>query len=291
MLLSFEIIIDEEHVMNLNRFKQLMKKNKQIDSVSRIIAYPMFLGQYKKSDMEAEKRHKGYDDPRYHWIKQLHNKFEGERCFVIATGPSLTMEDLNLIKSEYSFGMNSCVLAFDKTEWRPNFYAIQDEYVYEKLEECLVNADENDLKEVWVSENVASKFKLPERFEIFPLHYLDHKMFHLSGYGKYKFSEDCYSCIYDAYTITFSIMQFVCYMGFKEIYLLGCDCNYNQKKGHFIEYGHKDPKASIMGDKMIQGHYEFKKFADSIGVQVFNCTRGGMLEAYPRKELEEVVRR
>lgn len=269
----------------------MLKKNKAIDTVSRIVAYPMFKARYNKSDKEARKRFFGADIPKYRWIKTLHNKYEGARCFVVATGPSLTMKDLELIKSELSFGMNSCVLALDKTQWRPDFYAIQDEYVYEKIEGVLKDISEQDLKEIWVSESVASKFTLPDRFRVFSLHYLDHKMFHSKGYGEFKFSDDCYGCIYDGYTITFSILQMACYMGFKEIYLLGCDCNYNQKKSHFVEYGHKDPKAAIMGDKMIQGHYEFKKFADAIGVKVVNCTRGGMLEVYPREKLEDVLRK
>lgn len=276
--------------MKLQNLKQVLKKNKTIDAITRIIAYPLFLKQYKKSDQEAKERAEGKIDSRYLWIKEMHNKYAGKRCFVVATGPSLTMRDLNLIKAEYSFGMNSCVLALNKTEWRPDFYAIQDEYVYEKLENTILKTNEEDLKEIWVSENIAGKYEMPERFKIFPLHYLDHKMFHMTGYGKLEFSDDCYEKICDGYTITFSILQMACYLGFKEIYLLGCDCNYNQKKGHFIEYGHTDPKAAIMGDKMIAGHYEFKKFADSLGIKIVNCTRGGMLEVYPRMNLEDVLK-
>ena len=49
----------------------------------------------------------------------MKNTHVGERCFVVATGPSLTFEDLNALKDEFCFGMNSCVLALDKTEWTP----------------------------------------------------------------------------------------------------------------------------------------------------------------------------
>lgn len=41
---------------------------------------------------------------------------------------------------------------------------------------------------------------------------------------------------------------------------------------------------------MIAGHYEFKKFADSLGIKIVNCTRGGMLEVYPRMNLEDVLK-
>ena len=77
---------------------------------------------------------------------------------------------------------------------------------------------------------------------------------------------------------------------FKEICLLGCDCNYNAGKHHFLEYGTiKYNKLEDAGERMIRVHREFRKFADSIGVKVVNCTRGGMLEEYPRMSLEKVL--
>ena len=34
----------------------------------------------------------------------------------------------------------------------------------------------------------------------------------------------------------------------------------------------------------------FKEWAEKKGFKVYNCTRGGMLEVYPRKSLEEVLK-
>lgn len=276
--------------MNRNQLKQLLKKNKYIDALSRIIAYPVFAIQYKKSDYAAERRKNGFEDKEYMWLKKYHNIKSGDRCFIVATGPSLTMDDLNLIKGEYSFGMNSVIKAFDKTDWRPDFYMIQDEYVYDKLEAELQDVNKNENFLIAVGGAIPDRYESAKNYKRFSLHYLDHKMFHRSGFGEFKYSNDCYSVIYDAYTVTFSVLQMACYMGFREICLLGCDCNYNQSKAHFADYGHHDPKAAVMGDKMLQGHYEFKKFADSIGVKIVNCTRGGMLEAYPRITLETVLK-
>ena len=275
--------------MNLSAFKQSLKKNKYIDEVSRIIAYPYFRKMYTNSDKEVLERSRGVDFPKFSWIKQYKNIHEGERCFVVATGPSLTVKDLNLIQKEISFSMNSAVLALKDTSWCPDYYMIQDEYVFRKLRDKIREASSKELRKIWISESLEKQFGNEESYPVFPLHYLDHKMYHRSGYGEFKFSDDCYATIYDAYTITFSVLQMACYMGFKEIYLLGCDCNYKMPKTHFIEYGHKDPKATIMGDKMIAGHYEFKRFADEHNIKIINCTRGGMLEVYPRMTLEDVL--
>ena len=40
-------------------------------------------------------------------LKSLHNKFAGKRCFIVGNGPSLNKLDLNLLKDEFSFAVNS----------------------------------------------------------------------------------------------------------------------------------------------------------------------------------------
>ena len=136
-------------------------------------------------------------------------------------------------------------------------------------------------------------FNVPSTFKVFPFHILDHKMYNRKGWGhgKIMFSRDCYSIVYDGYSIIFSLLQLACYMGFKEICLLGCDCNYDSGRRHFIEYEpvKYDTSIETASERLIRIHGEFKKFADSIGVKVINCTRGGMLEVYPRKSLEAVL--
>lgn len=276
-------------VNSINGIKQLLKKNKTIDSISRIVFFPLLLTEQLKYNHEKNIRKSGYIDQRFKWIYDLKDSHVGERCFIVATGPSLRISDLDMIKNEYCFGMNSDIKVFDKTDWRPNFYAVQDVYVYEKLEEDISKVYNNESFLLAVEKSINAKYKSAASYNVFETNKLDHKMFHMKGFGKYRFSDDSYVEICDGYSITFSILQFACYMGFKEIYLLGCDCNYNQPKTHFIEYGHKDPKAAIMGDKMIVGHRYFRKFAESIGVDVINCTRGGMLEEYTRKSLEDVL--
>ncbi len=80
-------------------------------------------------------------------------------------------------------------------------------------------------------------------------------------------------------------------MGFKEIYLLGFDCNYRQSQQHFIEVDHRNVINPSDGERLLLVHAGFREFADARGVKVVNCTRGGMLEAYPRMTLEEVLGR
>lgn|SRR5574344_580477 len=265
-------------------------KNSTFGNLARVLARPYFWFKYQKSDFEVWLRKNGrIKSKKYLWIKSLKNKYEGKWCFVVATGPSLTMSDLDFIKDEFSFGMNSCICALDRTKWVPTLLGLEDEFVYEKLEETILKESEGRLKnKIFVSNVVANICPSARRFKQFFHHYLDHK-FNPKHTGEIKFSDECYDCVYDGFSITFSILQLAVYMGFKEIYLLGCDCSYTGPKAHFIEHGVRDPNAGIMGDRLIYTHSLFNEFAKKHGVQVFNCTRGGMLEVYPRKSLEDVL--
>jgi hypothetical protein len=279
--------------MNINNLKRFVKQNKVVGTIARIACTPLFAIAYMQADMGAIKRRKGYVDKEFEWIKEYKNKFIGQRCFVIATGPSLTMEDLDKIKNEYSFSMNNISKAYDRTSWRPKFCMVQDEYVYETFEKELERQfEDDDSVTIIVSNSIHKKFKSARKYKSVPVHFLDHKIYRKKGYGQVKFSKDCYSIIYDANSVVFSVLQLACYMGFKEIYLLGCDCNYLQEKHNFSEYDLKDNSIDYAsaGNKLISSHYKFKKFADSLGVKVVNCTRGGMLEVYPRMNLDEVIK-
>ena len=113
------------------------------------------------------KRKNGFDDKKFAAIKKMENIHIGDRCFIVATGPSLTMSDLELIKDEIAFGMNSITKIFDKTDWRPTYYGIQDRQVYEKMEGSILDyyltADN-----VFVADQIGRYFQLPANFIQFP---------------------------------------------------------------------------------------------------------------------------
>lgn len=231
----------------------------------------------------------GITNSKYKKLKEYKDLHNGERCFIIATGPSLTLEDIEKLKNEYTFGMNSLCLAFDQTDFRPTYFGIQDENVFHKVKESLYkHLNEN----VFVSDNIAKKNKILKEWDVFPLNisYHSYQTRYNMGYFS-KFSTDCYRAVYDGYTITYSLIQLSMYMGFKEIYLIGADTNYSSDKNkqHFIESGHYDPTYKSAGERMISAYEVAKNFAELKNVKIYNATRGGMLEVFERVELDEIV--
>ncbi|WP_458411750.1 6-hydroxymethylpterin diphosphokinase MptE-like protein [Schinkia sp. CFF1] len=240
-------------------------------------------------ELNALLREKGACGKKYHPLKKLYNIHKGKRCFIIATGPSLLMSDLEKLHNEYTFSMNSICLALDNAKWRPTYYGIQDENVYEKLEETLNSVA---LSNVLISDNIAKKFKVNSFWIQYPLN-IPYHLYEQGYEHRYfaKFSDNCYRTVYDGYSITYSLIQLAVYMGFKEIYLLGCDNNYSEDKNkqHFIESGHYDPTFKTAGDRMTIAYMEAKRYGDAHEIKIFNATRGGMLEVFPRVDLDEVL--
>ncbi|EKN69388.1 hypothetical protein BABA_10021 [Neobacillus bataviensis LMG 21833] len=222
---------------------------------------------------------------RYEKLKELKNKHTGERCFIVATGPSLTINDLEKLDHEFTFSMNSICLAFQETDWRPTYYGIQDIGVFNKFEKYI---EELDVECKFISDFISKQKPIPDDSFIYPHHLLNHTIPH----PKYrtKFSDDAFAVVYDGYSITYSLIQIAVYLGFKEIYLLGADCNYaSNMNHHFKEYGIVDPTFLSAGDRMISAYLEAKKYAEKNNIKIFNATRGGKLEVFERVNLDEVL--
>lgn len=233
----------------------------------------------------------GTKDVRFMPLKAYKNKYKGKRIFITCTGPSLTIEDLEKLKDEYVFGMNSICLIHEKTDWKPDFYGIQDLSVFEKIKDVLLATD-NGI--VFAPHDYKKKYGTPN----------DWVYWHMCGsyhiyeliYGPRYFTKFCsnsYVKVYDGYSITYSILQLAIYMGFDELYLLGADCNYLGKKQHFIEHGNyeKPERAADAGDRLSVSYMAAKNYADSHGIKIYNATRGGCLELFPRVNLDEVIAR
>ncbi|MFI3326821.1 MAG: 6-hydroxymethylpterin diphosphokinase MptE-like protein [Clostridia bacterium] len=242
----------------------------------------------KKLSFEFNKyrRKKGKLDKCFTRIKDFNNLHNGKRCFIVATGPSLNLSDLDLIKDEFSFSMNSIIKLFNKTMWRPTYYAIQDVKVFDKLKDEIDNLEMN----VLAGDRIISKFKLPDKYILYPLNMYNTLFSPIINKFNPKFSDNSYICVEDGFTITYSLIQIAIYMGFREIYLLGVDCNYkNQGDNHVVSIGINQDKAEENNLRMLTSYKVAKDYANTHKISIVNCSRGGSLEIFERKKLEDVI--
>ena len=266
------------------RTKKFLKKCGLLDIVATIYHSRWIVWRIKCCIMRFL-REKGYQDPDFEELEKYRNIHEGERCFIICTGPSLTLEDVERLKGEYTFSMNSIIKLFLQTDWRPSYYVIEDLDAYMKLEEDL---DRYCPTPFFISDWLADRVEPKIETVLFPFDMLNHFSvgFHLSP--RFRFSGNAYAMMYNGFSVTFIIMQLAVYMGFKEIYLLGCDCNYSGEKTHFVDYGAVQTSVSLT-QKMTEAYRVAKKYADEHGIKIYNATRGGKLEVFERVDFDNVI--
>lgn len=237
--------------------------------------------------------HLSWLDKEMQNIRKLKNSQKGKRCFITCTGPSLKLEDLELLKGEITIGVNSIVKAYDKTDWRPTYYAMVDYFAFgEFLAKTDLPGKRLCEEQAFLHYRVDPKNKTGK--EVYCLINYRNHLDKWMRKKKIKLSSDLSVCAYDCFTVTIFAIQVAIYLGFKQIYILGADCNYSGQQIHFIEM--PDDKIKIAAGWLpdalalsIEGYKAAARFAERKKVEIYNVTRGGMLEVFPRKQLEEVL--
>ncbi len=227
-------------------------------------------------------------------LRKFKNIHKGERVFITCPGPSMTIKDLELLKNEYTIGVNSITKAYEFTNWRPTYYALIDIFAFGKY------LSENDVcgntfchREGFFHFRSNPKTK-NGRESYLLVDYSNHRPDWMEK-KKIKYSDDISVCVYDGFTVTNMAIQLAIYMGFKQIYIIGADCDYSKPKIHFIEMPDDKEKISAgwlpaATDLSIDGYKAIKEFAYKRGCEIYNVTRGGKLEVFYRENVDRVLR-
>lgn len=229
-------------------------------------------------------------------ILSMRNVFAGERCFIIGNGPTLNNHDMELLKDEYTFGVNSLFLKTRDSGFVPTFYVVEDSKVMEE------NAD--DIRDY------------PAPFKFFPEDYKTYNLdsratcylklnwdFYFSSRPYFKiprFSCAVHDNIFAGQTVTYVNMQLAYYMGFTEVYLIGMDFDYYIPPEHKREGNHilsttddpnhfhkdyfgvgktwKDPRL----DRVALSYRQSSLVFEAAERRLANATIGGKLDIFDR---------
>ncbi|WP_392340467.1 6-hydroxymethylpterin diphosphokinase MptE-like protein [Moritella marina] len=165
-------------------------------------------------------------------ISKMKDKFKGKRCVIIGNGPSLNKIDLNLLKNEYTFGVNSIFLK-ENEGFKPTFYTVEDCHVM------------NDNKDRINDFNTQYRF-FPTRYKKEIRNRKNTYFFNMNE-GFYKtfspyentprFSVDAADQLFCGQSVTIINLQLAYFLGFTEIYLIGMDFSYVIPESAIIERG------------------------------------------------------
>lgn len=275
------------------------------NSVAEIDAGPAIFPPNYDRDADYAANEPYHDvEPDSDKLMSLHNAFAGQRCFIIGNGPSLNKHDLNLIRNEFSFGVNSFYYKTRETGFKPTFYVVEDTSVMKE------NLDE------------IKNFDAP--FKFFPTLYKkmhgesENTYFFRMNRGFYeksspnfcvpRFSTDASKVLYCGQSVTYINLQLAFFMGFTEIYLIGMDFDYvipdtHTRKGdvltsttddpnHFhkdyfgVGKTWKDPKL----DRVAMNYRQAKISYEAVGRKIYNATVGGKLEIFERVDYYNLLK-
>jgi len=218
-------------------------------------------------------------------------KFRNKRCVIIGNGPSLNKLDLSLLKDEYTFGLNRIYLLFEKLGFQTDFLVSINRFVIEQFSDEMASTNckkffhykyknyINDTNASFVPQTIygPSFFANPEK-----------------GFLSYSGS------------VSFLAIQLALYFGFSEIILVGFDNNFNNSgpsdkaitspgsdsdhfdKNYFgkgIVWQLPNYHALKYGFKVVENY-----FKNDTKKNIVNCTVGGNLENFNRKELSDHLR-
>lgn len=227
--------------------------------------------------------------------KKFQNRHSGSRCFILGTGPSINkLSDIHIQKlsKELTIAVNSVYKAPRLRMIRPAYYSLLDNnywgvasYAFNEIADRY-----KDTPPVFITD-IRAKSAVPSSAECIYIHAKNYPV------NRMRFD------VTKNLSITMNVVSFsiLCaiYMGFREIYLLGCDYNlfcsrvgthcYDDNSeieelpkynlGFYLKYYHLTT----------QFHYLIAELAKDLGVKIINASEGSLLDAYPHKHIEQVL--
>ena len=222
-------------------------------------------------------------DPLYRLTKKkldwLHNLHRGERCFLLAPGPSLNKSNLDLLKAEHIIGINGM---FAKRNLDFMYFVVE------------TNLFVRDYFSEYINLNCPVFYAGTAGIKYFSRLWKYHSdnIIPLKIRGYYEASDNLWKGTYTDGTAMNTALQVIYHLGYDEVYILGADCHYENLTSHFDgSKSHVKDKITMFNDwSTVFEMYEKNRIMfNKNHRQICNATVGGKLEVFPRVNLEDII--
>lgn len=243
-------------------------------------------------------------------LKKLMNIRSGDRCFLLGSGPSINEMNLTKLKNEFTFCLNAFIL---------------HEYINAIDPKCYISCNpvflKSDFFETMVIPYLRDK---PQMIKVFDYDFskpckekidkLENVFFMKFRQGNRLLHMDNMSFDVtrelprsDTTVLIQAAIPLAVFMGFKEIYLVGCDCNYApswNKANHFYKEAKepllmkvKEEARSLYGNYWRRhNHHDLtnreygiaKRCLERSGIRIMNAGIGGKLDVFERVAYEDL---
>lgn len=216
-------------------------------------------------------------------IKSFKNKYEGKRCFIIGGSPSIKQLDLSKLNNEYTFTMNRGYMIQDDNFKHSTFHVITAEFLFLR-DKIMDEIPKNFCEEFFITAGVDFKHK--------------DKVTYIKVESKEMnpnvcLQDDITKPIYASPTTVVICIQIAKYMGFRDIFLIGVDADFNKNKGHAYQENngekYRQQKYSVNETNLMQNAIEEASyFLIKDNKNLYNASPTGIVDCIPRVSYDKL---
>lgn len=280
------------------------------------VCHIISIGDLSKTESTPAKDFESSNVYAYSKNKSFYKRHSGERCFILATGPSINNQDLSVLSNEYCISVSMFFLHELASVIKPKYHVgapWHAPFDFDSIRTYLSQAKKYSYPDVhYFFGHRSYQYSLSRFFEKYPETKLNNYSFVNYDCGislnenNYlsEFLWDISGSPFSPRTSVYMAIQVAFYMGFKDIYLIGVDHDYlddvKRVEGHHF-YDESNGVSDVEHLSQFNTERWFKEYylrwrdyrlmstyLTRHGVNIYNATDGGMLDVFPRVKFEEL---
>ncbi len=250
--------------------------------------------------------------------KKFENMHNGKRCFILGNGPSLKNVDFSLLSDEVVFSVNNFCKIENYKNAKTNYHFWMDGAFFELRDDMKFDMEDVMKNYNSISKENAECFVPISALEFIKKNKIDQNTkinYLMVGeiFEKYSLSYFDLCSITPAFTtvVQYCIMTAI-YMGFKEIYLLGCDstgvvgtinCALEQENKELHAYENDNASKELTGllknwnmsevfyDQylLFKGYEYLSDFCKKNNITLINCTPKTLITSIEKSALNDIL--
>lgn len=280
-----------------------MKKKEQIEKLGRNYLPPFIFKQLvnlRAQLLYARHSQKKIVNPN----RTFKNTAKGKRAFVLATGPSIKQEDIRILEGEDCFSISNFFLHEDLNIINPKFHFFapyHEPLILENYIDWLKEADQKLPASTSIVLGHKTK-EMVEKYGLFP----NRKVYYLFLEGMFSGNYNITKPIMSPQTGPIMMLPWLMYMGYSEIYLLGCDNtilrDYGKSTTNFYPKEKEVRENATSGNnwpdilttlgyvtRMFE-HYEYySQSAHKNNIKIVNLSQDSWLDTFEKDTLDNVL--
>ncbi len=224
-------------------------------------------------------------------LESLRNAYSGERCFLLANGPSLKNVPVGALRTEMVFSMNRAYLMYEEWGFTPDFYVAVNDLVIAQFA--------RDIEEIDALKFVAWSWR--RLFAAGPsMNFLPLKL-----RIRDSFSTNIVGGLCSGGTVTFVTLQIAYHLGFSEVIIVGLDHHFGsigrpnraEERTQTEDTDHMHPEYFPKGSMwqlpdLLRSEIAYgvaRRAFEADGRTIIDATEGGFCTAFRKVPFADVV--